>query len=117
LNVTRNRRRLVAARRYAARQYLPGQAPTPPWDLVTDVYDSGSVLRAAERLAWRKYRTAMADILRDHCDDGSDCGWGPPCGGCSRCMLEQAMYYSGMDRYRHLAVLAGSWRRYGRIRR
>jgi len=119
VNVARQRRRLVAARRYAARKYLPGQAPRPLWDLGTTRHDSDSVLRAAGKIAHYKCRTLMAQMIRDHryCDDGSDCGgwtWDPPCGGCSRCIWEQTLYYSKYEEYRSMALSAGLELRYRR---
>lgn len=102
MNVSRSRRRLIAARRYAARNYLPGQAPGPLWDIQGTSHDSPSALKLARNIAGRRYRTAMARMWRDHVkmygpDDKNDCGgwtWDPPCGGCSRCIWAQTVYYA-----------------------
>ena len=107
MSMARTQRRLIAARRYANHQYIPGQSPLSVWTTMTSIWDSPSVLRAAARLAHHRYRHQLADMTRSIIDDGSDCGgwtWDPPCGGCTRCQRDMAVYYA--DRYRRDAHVA-----------
>ncbi len=74
MNVSRCRRRLIAARRYEYRQFLPGQAPYPLWHLEANESDNRQSLRAIVRLTARKYRLQVEhDYSQIVCDD-SDCG-------------------------------------------
>lgn len=110
MNVTRTHRRLIRARRYANRQFLAGQAPTTLWTHGTSEWDSPSALRAAAKLAHRKYRYQLAEAMRNVVSAGTDCGgwdWSPPCGGCDRCQADQAGWYA--DRHRVHASIA-RWR-------
>lgn len=68
MNVSRNRRLLLAARRYAAHQYLSGQRPVPDWATTSTPYDSAATLRLVSKLANRKMRTCEQKMRNTHCD-------------------------------------------------
>jgi hypothetical protein len=99
MNVSRNRRRLIAARRYAYRWRLEridrtGILFPPIWSRATTSLDSDSALRAAGRLAALKYSHARhwAAAEAKCMDDGFYCSVVEPCGGCSSCVYVQCLY-------------------------
>lgn len=99
MNVARNRRRLLQARRYAHRGLIPGQRP-PIWSHVTTRLDSDSALRVVARLATRKYDTVRngANIEAKRMDDGLYCSVMEPCGGCASCFYAQQLYFASSHR-------------------
>lgn len=72
MSVASSRRRLLAARRYAARQLIPAQRPVADWAVLSTPWDSGSALRAVERLARRKEANAIHSVSAG-CDSDCDC--------------------------------------------
>lgn len=109
MNVSRNRHRLIAARRYSRRyQFLPHTSILPIWSTTTSGHDSVPALRAAARLAARKWRAVCREAAT--MPDEYNCGgwsWaGPPCGGCDRCVREQVLYYGSQHSDDHRAALA-----------
>ena len=87
MNATRNRRRLIAARRYAARQLIPGQRPVPDWAALSTQHDGGSALRAVQRLAGRKEAIARVIFFR-----ATDCQQLARC-ECSKALIAAGHWY------------------------
>lgn len=116
MNVTRTRRRLRAQRRYDNRCGRDPWRATPENIAHPSLFDSRPALKLVRRLANLKYRQGIHDLVRigilsrpgEKFD--TSCGgwtWGPPCGGCDRCIADQQMYYLGRwsDRSRHAGSL------------
>lgn len=98
MSVARNKRRLLAARRYVQnprRQEHVNLSSigflSPVWSTTPTDHDIPSALRAIVRLARRR----MANLRHEanQCDDGTQCQDWPPCGGCGSCARKQVMYY------------------------
>jgi len=46
------------------------------------------------------------DVIETVIDDGHNCGWAPPCGGCARCLIAQAEHAGLMvEKERSTAIL------------
>jgi hypothetical protein len=87
MNVARTRRRLIAARRHAARQLISGQRPVPDWGVLSTPADGGSALRAIRRLAGRKEARAS----RAYSDASSDCQ--PARCECNKALIAAGYWY------------------------
>lgn len=89
MNVSRNRRRLIAARRYADRYHNPQ---------LSTRRDTPSALRTIIRLERRAARTREIRAIRSANGPWSNCGrpaWEAPCGKCVRCLIDMAVYNAG----------------------
>ena len=106
MSVARNRRRLLAARRYVQNprrrehvnlsHYVGSINFLPPiWSTTPSEHDSPSALLAIIRLT----RKRMANLRHEanQRDDGTQCQDWPPCGGCGNCQRRQVMYYGQWD--------------------
>jgi len=114
MNIARNRRRLIAARRYSARCATKRSTPygPPVWDTWTTDDDSRSALKSASRLAKHAWSNAAREaIYRTHGDHSSCSGEWPPCGGCARCIRAQVMYYRSTAYDNYVLAEARLWAR------